>query len=123
MAAEITDEEVELACEIMHDAYEAAALEAGWQTQTASRKPWDEVPEANKVTMRAAIRALLVARLAAGEGLREQWGHRYPGGSIIEDSSEIVAKSRAVVSSVSGRPLELMVRRVTDWEPVGGERA
>ena len=50
---------VEAACEVMHDAYEAAAIGAGWETQALSRKPWADVPEANKVTMRAAVTALL----------------------------------------------------------------
>lgn len=50
---------VEQACEVMHDAYEKAAVGAGWETQEASRKPWAEVPEANKETMRAAVSALL----------------------------------------------------------------
>ena len=52
---------IERYCEIMHDAYEKAAVGAGWETQQASRKPWADVPEANKETMRAAVRALLVA--------------------------------------------------------------
>jgi len=46
------------ACEVMHDAYEKAAVGAGWETNTASRKPWADVPEANKATMRAAVTAL-----------------------------------------------------------------
>lgn len=50
---------VEEACEVMHDAYEAATNE-GWETQQASRKPWADVPEANKATMRAAVTALLI---------------------------------------------------------------
>jgi len=50
---------VERACEVMHDAYEKAALGAGWATNPASRKPWADVPEANKQTMRAAVGALL----------------------------------------------------------------
>jgi len=50
---------VEQACEVMHNAYEAAALGAGWETQERSRKPWADVPEANKATMRAAVAALL----------------------------------------------------------------
>ena len=29
------------------------------ETQKASRKPWSDVPEANKITMRAAVTALL----------------------------------------------------------------
>lgn len=53
------DVDVEAACEVMHDAYEAAAAGAGWETNPESRKPWAEVPEANKETMRAAVRALL----------------------------------------------------------------
>jgi hypothetical protein len=50
---------VERCCEVMHDAYERAAVGAGWETQQASRKPWADVPEANKATMRAAVVALL----------------------------------------------------------------
>lgn len=52
---------VERYCEVMHDAYERAAVGAGWETQQVSRKPWADVPEANKVTMRAAVAALLQA--------------------------------------------------------------
>jgi hypothetical protein len=50
---------VELCCEVMHDAYEAAAVGAGWDTNPASRKPWADVPEANKATMRVSVSALL----------------------------------------------------------------
>jgi len=46
-------------CAVMHDAYEAAAPDAGWETQARSRKPWADVPEPNKRTMRASVRALL----------------------------------------------------------------
>jgi len=53
--------DIEQACEIMHDAYEKAAVGAGWETQASSRKPWADVPEANKVTMRAAVGALMKA--------------------------------------------------------------
>ena len=53
------DARVEHLCEVMHDAYEAAAAQTGWETQARSRKPWACVPEANKATMRAAVRALL----------------------------------------------------------------
>lgn len=51
--------DLEEACRVMHDAYEKAATGAGWETNPASRKPWADVPEANKETMRAAVRALL----------------------------------------------------------------
>lgn len=50
---------VERACKVMHDAYERAATETGWETQQASRKPWADVPATNKATMRAAVNALL----------------------------------------------------------------
>ena len=50
---------VETCCVVMHDAYERAAVGAGWETHAASRKPWSEVPEANKATMRVAVQALL----------------------------------------------------------------
>lgn len=53
------EEYLEQLCEVMHDAYEEAAVGAGWETQERSRKPWSEVPEANKETMRAAVTALL----------------------------------------------------------------
>jgi hypothetical protein len=54
-------ERIEHYCELMHDAYEKAAVGAGWETQQASRKPWSDVPEANKATMRASVAALLDA--------------------------------------------------------------
>lgn len=56
---DIDDELVEQACEVMRDAYEQAALGTGWVTNPESRKPWSGVPENNKATMRAAVRALL----------------------------------------------------------------
>lgn len=56
---EAYESRVEAGCVVMHDAYEKAAVGAGWETQQASRKPWADVPEANKVTMRAAVVALL----------------------------------------------------------------
>lgn len=53
------EDTLEAACEVMHDAYERAAVGAGWETNPASRKPWASVPTANKATMRAAVGALL----------------------------------------------------------------
>jgi hypothetical protein len=43
----------------MHDGYERAAARVGWETQQQSRKPWADVPDANKDTMRAAVGELL----------------------------------------------------------------
>lgn len=50
-----TDELTEEICAELHDAYERAAEKTGWQTQNISRKPWDELPEANANAMRDAI--------------------------------------------------------------------
>ena len=58
-------DEIEWLCEVMHDAYEIAAAGAGWETQAASRRPWDDVPEPNKVAMRAAVAAMLDALVGA----------------------------------------------------------
>lgn len=49
---------IESACAVMHDAYEKAAPKNGWSSQVGP-KPWSEVPESNKETMRAAVGALL----------------------------------------------------------------
>ncbi|WP_344609947.1 hypothetical protein, partial [Sporichthya brevicatena] len=64
--------DIERACEVMHDAYEAAAVGAGWETQQASRKPWADVPEANKATMRAAVAALIEHLAGNGSGRAEE---------------------------------------------------
>ena len=52
---------VEALCIVFHDAYEAAAIDVGWETQERSRKPWADVPEANKATMRATIAHVLAS--------------------------------------------------------------
>lgn len=55
----ITDANIEKLCIIAHNAYERTATEVGWITQAGSRRYWPEVPEANKQTMRGALRAVL----------------------------------------------------------------
>lgn len=50
---------VEAACRASHDAYEVAAAAAGWETNRRSRVSWDEVPDENKVAMRAGTAAAL----------------------------------------------------------------
>lgn len=57
--------QIEQLAEVAHDAYEAAAAGSGWQTQAASRKPWAEVPDANREATRAMIRAVLAAQRPA----------------------------------------------------------
>lgn len=55
----LTETEIEQFCEAFHDAYERAAVDEGWQTQSRSRVPWKYVPAENKATMRAAAREVL----------------------------------------------------------------
>lgn len=50
---------VEKYSKIAHEAYEKAAVGAGWETNEKSRKRWEEVPEANRACTRAAVRAVL----------------------------------------------------------------
>lgn len=129
--------DIDRACEVMHDAYEAAAAGAGWQTQAASRKPWVDVPEANKETMRAAVTALL-AWLGAAETtvLAEQPGndvhpadvvpkdqqpenHVDPADIVLKDQqpgnhvdpADVVAKDQQPDNHV--RPADVVVRAVT----------
>jgi len=47
----------ELVAELMHDAYELAAVRHGWATQERSRVAWADLPEPNKMTMLDAVRA------------------------------------------------------------------
>jgi len=60
-ATEVTEDVIETFCRVMHDAYEEAAKSEGWETQQASRVPWEDVPPANQATMRAAVRGLLAS--------------------------------------------------------------
>lgn len=55
----LTRDLVERCCVVLHDAYEEAAAQNGWSTQTDSRVPWPQVPAANQETMRAAVTELL----------------------------------------------------------------
>ena len=50
--------------ETMHNAYEAAAVGNGWETNLRSRVSWAELPEANRATMLAAVEAALDGPLA-----------------------------------------------------------
>ena len=43
----------------LHNAYEVAAERHGWVTQERSRRPWSDVPEANRLTMIDSLRVTL----------------------------------------------------------------
>ncbi|MEH3033343.1 MAG: ParB N-terminal domain-containing protein [Aeromicrobium erythreum] len=55
----VSEEVIDAACEVLHDAYESAASTVGWETQPRSRVPWPEVPAENAEAMRSAVRVLL----------------------------------------------------------------
>jgi len=65
-----SDEAVEALCRLSHEAYERAAAESGWATNPASRTDWNDVPEANKIAMRASVVA--VAAAVRAEAVAEQ---------------------------------------------------
>lgn len=56
-----TPEQIDRCAAAAHYAYESAALDAGWETNPASRVPWNDVPASNKAATRAAAAAVLSA--------------------------------------------------------------
>jgi hypothetical protein len=72
--AQIGSRDLDELGQVLHDAYEQAARLSGWQTQVASRVPWDEVPEANRMATRVAA-AALVAYLSTHEPQPDQEAH------------------------------------------------
>ena len=56
-----TPEQIDRCAAAAHYAYESAALDAGWETNPASRVPWNDVPASNKAATRAAATAVLSA--------------------------------------------------------------
>ena len=84
----------------LHDAYEAAAIESGWETQERSRKPWADVPDANKETMRRALTTLLA-----------------DPGPLLAALAEagVLTSDYRINNAPAGRRMER--RYVTDWRP------
>jgi hypothetical protein len=62
-------------CKVLHDAYETAAIVQGWNTNPESQKPWVDVPEANKATMRYAVTELLIHIAKDQESLKEHYAN------------------------------------------------
>lgn len=107
--------------DVHHEATEALKEYAepdqdlGWEGSA------DVAQNAEEIAAFLAERGLLVVPPTEGVTVTE-WGHRYPDGSIIPDSSETVAKSRAAISRVRGNSLLVLVRRnVTEWAEVPGD--
>lgn len=61
MSMDWTPEQIDRCAAAAHYAYESAALDAGWETNPASRVPWNDVPASNKAATRAAAAAVLSA--------------------------------------------------------------
>ena len=105
---------VEAICEVMHNAYEVAAVVSGWETNAASRKPWREVPEANQEAMRAAVRAILTSADPAV--------HAALLAALVR--AGVLSEERRTVRDWSGtsnrsQPPDLVQRRyATRWEDV-----
>lgn len=81
-------------CEQQHDAYEAAAAAVGWATQAASRRPWADVPDANRETMRRSMMAVL---------------------DLLQVEGRLVEPVTAPVT-VDGPDVEMVSLPVIEWE-------
>ena len=57
-------EELERYCELSHIEYERVAKKELWLTNKASQVDWVDVPEANKIAMRASISLILSTQRA-----------------------------------------------------------
>lgn len=55
--------EAERIAKAFHEAYESLAPVHGYETREASRKPWSDVPSANKILMIGTVQTLLDANV------------------------------------------------------------
>ena len=124
------DDLIERLCARQHDAYEDAAVIEGWTTQAASRKPWADVPEANKATRRRSLAAVLDLMESEGrlqeptgtppptEASGWRWATRAEGSvNLLRRADEAAARRAA---GTSGSPLRIYRRHhgLTAWEEV-----
>ena len=54
----ITEQQADSLAKQFHEAYENAAPNYGYETREESRTNWEDVPERNKLVMRATMQAL-----------------------------------------------------------------
>lgn len=55
----ITPAALDFLCSELHNAYERAARETGWETQERTKVHWNDLPSANQNTMRLALAHVL----------------------------------------------------------------
>jgi hypothetical protein len=95
----LTEAEIEQFCEAFHDAYERAAVNEGWQTQTRSRQPWAYVPAENKATMRAAAREVLARHdadvIEKCAGLVAGYGQPMVTDHLLQQAEAVRSEGRA----------------------------
>lgn len=103
--------EVEALCVLFHNTYEDAALDHGWETQEGSRKPWDDVPEANKETMRTTIASLL----AAGYSLPDPARDAALRAEALREAADEWSEWEAFVAADGHRSLRQSDHRPEDW--------
>ncbi len=109
-AGPLSANDIEQACEVLHDAYEAAATQHGWKTQEASRKPWSDVPDANKATMRSAVGVLLSRLSVVAEGEQER-----SGPSVEDKLYEMTDRLLHVVSACKSSTMDLKTARQVEY--------
>lgn len=54
-----SERDIEEMAEFLHDQYEECASESGWQTQDGTSVDFEDLPNANKQTMRMVARELI----------------------------------------------------------------
>ena len=102
---------IEKMAEAMHDAYELAAKEAGWETQVQCRVPYEDLPEANKLAMLACARAASEVVEERIEDLEEalqriqQWAEAYPT-NIFKPMDDGYAKKAHEILLVHGMKID-----------------
>lgn len=108
--------------QMFHDAYELAAPLFGYETREASRKPWSEVPEANRALMTAVAghvgaviereaAAEAEALRAALEGLVRKMAAHSGSCCTFDDDGTV----RVTRESCKCGPVERAAHEAIDW--------
>lgn len=95
---------LEQMCREMHDRYEEAASWIGWETQASSRAEWDSVPEANKATMRIAMKPIAdhITRLLSRLNISIDTVEGIPTGYGEDEIDRLQTKNTYLQEELSG---------------------